>query len=55
MSLRLPGRIDTLHPKRAVLDRPVDAKEDRHWNAKAPIKLLSTENSGQTVHAEVLA
>jgi len=52
MSLRLPGRMDTLHPKTAVLDRPVDPKEDRHWNAKAPSKLLSTENRGQAVHAE---
>jgi len=55
MSLRLPSRIDALHPKRAVLDRPVDPKEDRHWNAKAPLKLLSTENRGQAVHAKVIA
>jgi len=55
MSLRLPGRIDKLHQKRAVLDCLVDPKEDRHWNAKAPLKLLSTENRGQAVHAEVIA
>jgi len=55
MRLLLPSRLDALHPKWAVLDRPVDPKEDRHWNAKAPLKLLSTQNREQAVHAEVFA
>jgi len=55
MRLRLPSRMDALHPKWAVLDRPVNPKKNRHSNAKAPLKLLATENRGQAVHAEVIA
>jgi len=54
MGLRLPRRIHALCPKRAALDRPVDPTEDRHGNAKTPLKLHPTEHRGKTVEAKII-
>jgi len=55
VGLRLPGCVDTLRPKRAVLDSMVDPQEDRQRHAKSSLKLLSTENRGKAVDAKIVA
>jgi len=54
MGLRLPRRINALRPKRAALDRLVDPQEDRHGNAKTPLKLHRTEHRGKTIEAKII-
>jgi len=55
MGLRLPGCVDMLRPKRAVLDNMVDPQGDRQWHAKLSLKLWSTKNRGKAVDAKTVA